>query len=237
MSRRASWLVLGAVALLAVACQAGPPAPRGEAPDAGAAAASALARDQYREAAELYRRALVAAPASVPLHFGLGVALSHLALTNEAIAEFRWVVGHGQAGSSEVETARSWLQRVGALPAPVRRDPAPSGQERQPGQASLEGHAVFGPPGTEPKPVKRLQLYLIGQPDGQARDERYVLRTDEDGRFRFANVRSGSYKLTNRIAGTPIWRLRVELAASQDVVLDLDPRNSVTSRDDFPEQQ
>jgi hypothetical protein len=40
--------------------------------------------------------------------------------------------------------------------------------------------------------------------------------------------------LTNRLAGQPIWRLRVELKPAEEKQLDLNPGNSVTVRDDFP---
>ena len=44
----------------------------------------------------------------------------------------------------------------------------------------------------------------------------------------------GVYKLTNRVAGKPLWRLRVELKPGESASLDLSPANSVTQRDDFP---
>lgn len=46
---------------------------------------------------------------------------------------------------------------------------------------------------------------------------------------------AGSYKLTNRIAGQPIWRLRVEFKPGEQKTLDLTPANSIAARDDFPE--
>ena len=57
----------------------------------------------------------------------------------------------------------------------------------------------------------------------------------KDGRFRFPKVVAGSYKLTNRIAGQPIWRLRVELKPGESKQLELTPANSTATRDDFPE--
>jgi hypothetical protein len=41
--------------------------------------------------------------------------------------------------------------------------------------------------------------------------------------------------LTNRVAGQPIWRLRVELKPGEEKQLDLDPGNSIAVRDDFPQ--
>jgi hypothetical protein len=41
--------------------------------------------------------------------------------------------------------------------------------------------------------------------------------------------------LTNRLAGQPIWRLRVELQPADEKLLELNTGNSVAVRDDFPE--
>jgi hypothetical protein len=43
--------------------------------------------------------------------------------------------------------------------------------------------------------------------------------------------------LTNRLAGQPIWRLRVELKPAEEKQLDLNPGNSVAERDDFPQSR
>ena len=46
----------------------------------------------------------------------------------------------------------------------------------------------------------------------------------------------GPYKLTDRVAGKPTWRLRVEISPSDARVLELTPDNSIAVRDDFPQQ-
>lgn len=69
----------------------------------------------------------------------------------------------------------------------------------------------------------------------RTKEQRYNLRTDEQGHFKFSNVEP--YKLTNQVAGQPIWLLRVELKASQDMFLGLNAANSVNARDDFPGQR
>jgi len=94
---------------------------------------------------------------------------------------------------------------------------------------------VFAEAGAKPEPMPRLQLFLKGQRGSPTEDERYNLRTDADGNFRFPNIPPGPYMLTNRLAGQPIWRLRVELKPAEEKQLNLNPGNSVAVRDDFPE--
>lgn len=203
----------------------------------GALAARALSEGRYAEAVELYRKALAEFPGRVDLHYGLGVASSYLDRRDEAVREFRWVVQYGAETAPEVKAARQWLVRAGAMPAVLLAKATPDRpeKEREAGKASLEGHAVFAEPGQEPRAMRRLQLFLVGQPDSPTKTERYNLRTDEEGRFKFPDVVPGPYKLTNRVAGQPIWRLRVELKPSETKVLELTPENSLASQDDFPE--
>jgi tetratricopeptide (TPR) repeat protein len=202
-------------------------------------AARALAAGRYAEAAQLYREALAEASGQMELHYGLAVASSYLDRRDDAIREFRWVLQYGPPSAAEVEASRRWLVRAGALPPAVyaTTNPTEPEKERSAGNASLEGHAVFAEDGQSPQPMERLQLFLVGQPNSPTQRERYNLRTDEHGNFKFPDVVPGPYKLTNRVAGQPIWRLRVELKASEVKVLELTPANSVASQDDFPEPQ
>ena len=200
-------------------------------------AARALAGGRYADALELYRQALADAPGKVGLHYGLGVASSHLDRRDDAVREFRWVVQYGPQTAPEVAAARQWLIRAGALPSTSLDTSAPSrsGEERQAGNASLEGRAVFAEAGQVPKPMARLQLFLV--PENPTQKERYHLRTDEEGNFKFPDVVPGPYKLIDRVAGEPIWRLRVEFKPSETKALELTPANSRPMRDDFPERQ
>ena len=226
-----------ALGLFLVACNAGQPAPQPKAQATDAtSAAEALQAGDYQRAAELYRRALAAEPGSVGLHYGLAVAVSYLQLKDETAREFRWVLEQAPPASEEAGVARTWLANAGLLPRPSALPPAPAVAEQHGDQeASLEGHAAFSEDGKAPKPMRRLQLFLVGQKGSPTNDERHALRTDEDGGFRFPKVRAGSYKLTNRIAGQPIWRLRVELKPGEQKQLELTPANSTATRDDFPE--
>ena len=232
------YLLIGLVALL-VGCQSPSRPMQSSAPeDPAAVAARALAEGRYADALGLYRRALAEAPGKVALHYGVGVASSYLDRRDDAIREFRWVVRYGPESAPEVAAARQWLMRAGALvslaslhaPAPARVT-----EEREPGNASLEGRATFAEPGQTPKPKARIQLFL--SPENPTQKEYYNLRTDEEGNFRFPNVIPGSYKLVDRVAGKPIWRLRVELRPSESRTLELTQANDVAVQDDFPERQ
>lgn len=231
-----AYVLIGLLALLA-GCQAPSRPAQSAAPeDPAAIAARALAGGRYTDARELYRQALADAPDKVGLHYGLGVASSHLDRRDDAVREFRWVVQYGPQTAPEVAAARQWLTRAGALPITSLHTAAPSrsGEERQPGNASLEGRAIFAEAGQAPKPMARLQLFLV--PEGSTEKERYHLRTDGEGNFKFPNVAPGSYKLIDRVAGQPIWRLRVEFKPSETKTLELTPANSLALQDDFPER-
>ena len=230
--RHALRLLSLALGLCLAACNASQPAPPPMARPGGAA--EALEAGDYQRAAELYRRALAAEPGNLGLHYGLGVAASHLRLKDEAAREFRWVLDQAPPASEEAGVARNWLVNAGLLPRPSAVSPAVAEQLGDE-EATLEGHAVFSEDGKTPKPMRRLQLFLVGQPGSPTKDERHSLRTDEDGRFRFPKVLAGSYKLTNRLAGQPVWRLRVELTPGESQQLELTPANSTATRDDFPE--
>jgi tetratricopeptide (TPR) repeat protein len=231
-------LLLGLLLAASPACQsqtAPPPAVTVEA-DPGAEAGAALAAGRYAEAVALYRRALEQAPARVPLRYGLAVALSY-SDRGAAIREFQWVLANAEAGSLEANESRAWLARAGALPRNDVERATAADRELQPGNAVLSGRALFAEKGERPGPMRRMQLFLVGQPDSPTKEERYNLRTGEDGSFTFPNVVPGPYMLTNRIAGQPTWRLRVELKPSEEKQLELGPGNSLAAQDDFPQHR
>ena len=236
---RSKALVLVVLIGLLAACQSPPRPASSGAEDGTTRAARALNAGRYIEAIELYQEALRESPEKVGLHYGLGVASSHVDRRDDAVREFRWVVQYGPPKASEVEAARQWLIRAGALPPVLATASTPNRADREPraGNASVEGRAVYAQAGQTPQPMPRLQLFLVGQPDSPTKEERYNLRTDENGNFKFPDVVPGAYKLTNRVAGSPIWRLRVELKSSETKVLELTQSNSLASQDDFPEPQ
>jgi len=226
--------LLGLLVLAGAACQSQTaPPPASVELDAAGLAGSALEAGRYAEAVGLFREALARTPANVALRYGLAVALSYTD-RGAAIPEFQWVMVNARPGSQEQADAQAWLRRAGALPAAPATPTQSAEREPQGGNAVLGGRALFAEAGAQPEPLPRLQLFLMGQPGSPTKDARYNLRTNEDGSFKFPNVLPGSYMLTNRLAGQPIWRLRVELKSAEEKQLDLNPANSVAVRDDFP---
>jgi hypothetical protein len=204
--------------------------------DAAGRAGAALEAGRYADAVGLFREALARTPDNVALRYGLAVALSYTD-RGAAIREFQWVMGNAQPGSQERADSQAWLARAGIPPTAPATSSRSAEPERQVGNAVLVGQALFADAGAKPEPMRRLQLFLMGQPGSPTKDERYNLRTDEDGSFKFPNLPPGPYMLTNRLAGQPIWRLRVELKAAEEKQLDLNPGNSVAMRDDFPQSR
>jgi hypothetical protein len=202
--------------------------------DVEAEARQAVARRDWAAAALLLRSVIAREPSRLTAHYHLAVAASHLDLRDEAVREFRWVLAHAAAGSEEAEAARRWLADAGLLASPRSTDPP---ADWTTGDGSLGGRVVWTRSGEPPVDPRRLQLHLIGLPGSPTAQQRYVLRTDETGRFQFRRVVAGPYRLTNRVAGPPTWRLKVDVPSGRELALDLTPENSVPARDDFPNLQ
>ena len=231
----AALLATVSVVLTAAGCRQSPPPPPKTVsidPEPLTKAREAMDRRDYGAAAGLLRDALARHPADLEAHYRLGVSASHLDQVDLAGREFEWVVAHGEPGAPEAQLARDWLasrrQRTvsSSRVAPAVND----AQLQKPDMATVSGKA-FG----ADKPVARLQLFLKGVPGSAVKDEYHLLRTDQEGNFHFANVVPGEYMLTNAVAGPARWRLKVALARSQHLVVDLSSSNDTTARDDFPE--
>jgi hypothetical protein len=194
---------------------------------------AALQHHDWERAAALLRQALVLDPTSVKLHYGLAISASHLARRDEAIREFQWILANASAGSPEAQTARQWLTEAGIMPGPARMTTESTPDETV-GESGIRGR-VRSASGDQPVSGSRLQLFLKGLPGTSTAGRQYVLRTDPEGRFEFKRIPVGTYKLTNRVAGRPVWRLRVELPSASSIDLDLSSENSVEVRDDFPD--
>ena len=198
-----------------------------------AMAREAMARRDYGAAVTLLTDAVARRPEDLEVHYRLGVSASQLDRVDDAGREFEWVVAHGQPDAAEVRIARDWLASR-----PSDKTPEPTGtivaQEAPPEEraelAVLSGRTV------SPEGVRsRLQLFLKGLPGSPVKDEYHLLRTDQEGSFRFINVVPGDYMLTDAAAGPATWRLKVSLRRGERRVLDLSPANDVRARDDFPE--
>jgi Carboxypeptidase regulatory-like domain len=231
--RRLLALVLLAVALSA--CGGPAPAPKAEY-DPVTEAMKAFDKGDWVLASRLLREALVKQPGDVRLHYSLAVTATHLELRDEAIREFQWVVANA-AGTPEGQAARNWLIAAGILVAATSASAegpeASSTSDPERGTSTVRGQ-VSWTDGEPPVSLTRLQLFLKGLDKTPTKDVHVVQRTDAEGRFAFKNVPAGTYRLTNRIAGEPLWRVRVTVEAGQDASVDLTPQNSVRVRDDFP---
>lgn len=221
------------VVLTLLGCQSPPPtAP--PPPVAGSPPATvdlALAEGDCTRGISLLRAALARQPDDLRLHYRLGVCATHLDASAEAVREFRWVLAHAPADSPEAQAARGWLAEAGVL----AEGGAPTTEPGPRGDSALSGRAVWAESGQSPRPSKWLPLHLIGLPDSPTRGLYYTAWANEDGQFEFRGVAAGPYKLTNRLAGRPRWRLRVTLEPGRETTLTLTPDNSVEARDDVPE--
>lgn len=102
------------------------------------------------------------------------------------------------------------------------------------GSASVRGRMTWARDGETEQPVVRRSLVLKGLKGTLTQGVYYNLRTDENGEFRFEQIRGGSYKLSDDIASGYHWRLKLEVDDHANVTMDLTPANSVAVRDDFP---
>jgi hypothetical protein len=147
------------------------------------------------------------------------------------------VAAHATPGSEEARTARGWLARPAdaeeSAPAASDSASAARGEDTIP-EGGLSGRALWAEGGAAPAPQRRLQLHLMGIAGTTSQGASYTIRSDEMGRYQFPRVVPGPYKLTNALAVTPIWRLKVHVERGKKTTLDLSPENSVGVRDDFP---
>jgi tetratricopeptide (TPR) repeat protein len=227
-------LLSGLIVLaLAVGCSSPPPPrPGAAARDVAAEAMAAVARGDWPQAGMLLREALSRDPASAKLHYHLAVAATNLDRRDEAIREFQWVLANVAPELPDAVEARRWLTEAGVLAGPGVATPAPSERitEETPGDSGVQGQILWA----DGQPTTRLQIFLKGAPKSPNEGLQWVMRTDEYGRFDFKRIPAGTYMLTNKVAGAPTWRLRVQVAPGEVVTLDLSEANSAKVRDDFP---
>ena len=241
---RTRWAALVLVFLVAAGCQRQSSARiSAEAPatDLVAAARGAVASRDWLAAAPLFRQAITKTPDDVALHYDLAICASYLDLRDEAAREFQWVLAHAATGSEEVQVARRWLADAGGVAAsPATSDhaaPTPDPNDPRTGDGSVRGTVRWAEPGQKAdQPLNRKLLHLVGLKNTATHGLRYNVRSDENGRYEFTNIVAGPYKLTDAIAGEPMWRLKITVPQAQETAVDLDTQNSAKVRDDFPER-
>ena len=216
------------LALVLGACQRAPEVPPPVVNHA-AEARKAIAAQQWAVAAEHLRAAIQQDPKSLFLHHNLAICATWLDLKDEAISEFEWVIAHAPADSEEAKTARRWLA-ANRDRRPTQAVPEVAAVDPTVGNGGVHGAVTWGQP---PTPQVRLQLFLRGLRGTATKDLQYMLRSDREGRYGFKNVVPGPYMLTDAVAGSPKWRLRVEAKPGEDLALDLTPENAASVRDDF----
>jgi hypothetical protein len=227
-------LLVATVALvLLLGCTSPPPSgPAATTQDVEADAMAAVGRGDWSNAADLLRRALAQNQTSAKLHYNLGVATSYVGPRDEAIREFQWIIANLAPELSEAQEARRWLIEAGVLARPIETTAAVQEQstETTSRDSGIRGQVLWA----DGRPTARVQLFLKGAPNSPNANEQWVLRTDDSGRFEFKRIPPGTYMLTNKVAGSPTWRLRVKVAPGEITSLDLGEDNSAKVRDDFP---
>ena len=224
--RRSLTLAAIGLALAVGACQRAPEVPT-PVVDHAAEARKAIAAQQWAVAAEHLRAAIQQDPKSLFLHYNLAICATWLDLKDEAIREFEWVIAHASADTEEAKTARRWLA-ANRDRRPTQAVPEVAAADPTVGNSGVHGVVMWGQ-----QPQARLQLFLRGLRGTATKDLQYMLRSDREGRYGFRNVVPGPYMLTDAVAGSPKWRLRVEAKPGEDLALDLTPENGASVRDDF----
>jgi hypothetical protein len=223
-------LVLAAALLLA-ACQQAPVsyAPGAVSPVAQALAEgdALLAKGDHAGAVEKYRQAVDLEPEGIRPHFALGTAYSFLDKRPEAIAQFRWVLGRADAGSTEYKEAHRWLARVGALPVSTVADSTRPSSPFPPDPSSI-GRLVGKTEWPGITPHKRLitgQLSLMGDEPVTHDVKRTRAFRLGDG-YEFPDVPAGRYRVVAVIDETMVWDEKVTVQASKDTNLLLSQSSS-----------
>jgi hypothetical protein len=224
--------------LTAAACQqpSAPSAPATAEVDHAAEGHKAFERQEWSVAASHYRMALQKAPADLLLHYRLAICASWLDMRDEATTEFEWVVAHTAASSEEHRVAADWLAgaRRSVARAAVPSSDADAARDERAGDSGVHGRIVWDE-GQGAEPLKRFQVHLYALSlDGTSKGMSFHVRSDREGNYKFEKIPAGLYKMTDNNVGTPKWRLKVEIRAGEDALIDLGPVNSLKARDDFP---
>jgi hypothetical protein len=194
-----------------------------------------MTQQRYEEAAVKYQAALNQAPDDIAIRYALAVALSHTSQREETVTQFRLVVQRGTPGSPEVKAAREWLAKAGEIDA---SQPAVAGSD-SPESADPKKGRVYGKIRwndiTPQQKRVAITVNLIGDAV-ETRDVRMGRPDFKIGRnYEFRNVPPGAYRLVAEAAGTPMWDLKVEVAAEKLTTLDLTEGNASVAKDFEPQ--
>jgi len=221
-----------AAALLLAGCQQAPGSPT---PTALSPASRALAegdalmvRGDYAGAIEKYQQAADLAPDTIRPRFSMGTAYSFAEKRPEAIAQFRWVLAHADAGSTEYREAYGWLARVGALPvSPVAADATRSAAASPADRSSL-GRLV----GTTEWPGVSPRDRLITGRMSVTGDELVTSDVKRTRAFRlgdgydFKDLPAGRYRIVAVIEEMTVWDEKVTVEGGKDTPLTLSQSTS-----------
>jgi len=208
-----------------------------------------MAKGDHAKAVDRYRQAADLEPSSVSLRFALGTAYSFLDKRPEAIAQFRWVVANGSAGSAEYDEARRWLVRVGAFVEPVRTgggseassDPSAKGSPEisakkvDPSATGwISGKTEWPHLSPAQHPVK-VNVILVGDEDA-TRDVKRRAGIALGDAYEFKDVPQGRYRLVaTYLEDTILWDQQVAVQAGKPTDLVLSRSGSRLPGQEFPD--
>jgi hypothetical protein len=172
-------------------------------------------------------------PSNLTLHFGLATCASWLGLVSEATDEFNCVLARAPHGSAERTVAGEWLEGAARTTRGTEHTAADASGSKV-GDAAVHGLVTWEVQGEPHDVLRRAQLHMKGLPDSPTKGLAYYVRTDKEGRYHFQRIKPGPYRLTDAIAGSSKWNLKIEVKSGEDLELNLSNSNSVAHRNDFP---
>ena len=227
-------VLLAAALLLSAACQQAPvshpPAANTLSPaeQLKAEGDAFMAKGDYVDAVEKYRQAADLDSTAIGPRFALGTAYSFLDKRAEAIVQFRWVLGHADAASTEYQEAYRWLTRVGALVAPTTVADASQKDLERPVDPSTVGRLVGKTEWPGVSPQRRLitgTLSLVGdEPVTQDVKRSRAFRLGDA--YEFKDVPAGRYRVVAVIDETTVWDEKVTVDTGKDTNLMLSQSTS-----------
>jgi hypothetical protein len=195
-----------------------------------------MVKGDYAGALVKYQLAAGQEPGDVSIRFALGSALSYLDRRDETVAEFRWVVAHGQPGSVEVREARNWLATAGVPGFDNQSGGDPSVASQVPATESagrIVGQTEW--PGVNFRDrVIRGRVSVSGdEPRTQAVQRARPFRLGDA--FEFKNLPAGNYQLVAEAWGVKLWEQQVTVERGRNTEVSLTSASSPVSPSQFPD--